>query len=237
MRIDTTVDSTLVANIPPTFMYGTAEDAGSMRGMTALYSRLFSAGIPVEAHFFQHGIHGSGFALGDPTLGEWPGLMYNWLTVGGFLIEKPRGSISGVIKLDGAPLLKGMLILTSVDVPNAPPVVVYMNNTGTGELGRFSVPQNQGPVAGKYKVEVRQDATRWTSNSRDPFMITMMEKQRDQKLTEQDQKEWGVYLRKRNLSPSIDNQHVFFRQHPNDTHDYIIDVKDGSDVLIEVFSK
>jgi hypothetical protein len=68
-------------------------------------------------------------------------------------------------------------------------------------------------------------------------MITMMEKQRDQKLTEQDQKEWGAYLRKRNLSPSIDNQHVFFRQHPNDTHDYIIDVKDGSNVLIEVFSK
>jgi hypothetical protein len=237
MRIDDTVDSAVVAKIPPTFMYGTAEDAGSMRGMTALYACLFGAGVPVEAHFFRNGIHGSGFALGDPTLGVWPELMYNWLTIGGFLTDKPQVSISGVVKLDGAPLLKGMLILTPVDVHNTPPVVVYMNNTGTGELGRFSVPQNQGPVAGKNKVEVRQDATRWTSNSRDPFMIEMMEKQRDQKLSEQDKKTWGEYLRKRDLSPSTDKQHIFLRQHPKDTHDYIIDVKEGSDVLIEVFSK
>lgn len=237
VRIDNTIDSAVVANLPPTFMYGTVEDAGSTRGMVELYSRLFSAGVPVEAHFFQQGIHGSGFALGDPTLGEWPALMHNWLRVGGFLTDKPQVSVSGVIKLDGAPLLKGMLVLTPVDAPNAPPVVVYMNNTGTGELGRFSVSKDQGPVAGRYKVEVRQDATRWTSNSRDPFMIEMMEKQRNQTLTEQDLKEWGVYLRKRNLSPSIDKQHVFSRQRPNDKNDYIIDLKDGSELLIEVYSK
>jgi hypothetical protein len=112
-----------------------------------------------------------------------------------------------------------------------------MNNTGTGELGRFSVNRNQGPVEGKYRVEVRQDATRWTSNSRDPFMIKMMSKQRDGTLTEQEAKEWGEHLRKRDLSPSIEGQHVFSRQRPGDKNDYIIEIKDGVDFLIEVFSK
>ena len=130
-----------------------------------------------------------------------------------------------------------MVILTPVDQPGAPPVVVYMNNTGTGELGRFNVPRSQGPIEGKYRVEVRQDATRWTSNSRDPFMIKMMTKQREGTLTEQDRKEWSEFLRKRDLSPSIDDQRVFPRQHPNDKNDYVMNVTDGADMSIEVFSK
>ena len=237
MRIPLNVDSATLNNVPPTFMYGTAEDSGSLKGMLELYGRLFQAGVPVESHFFRNGVHGSGFAMGDPVLGEWTSLMHNWLAVGGFLTEKLQVPISGVVRLDGKPLLKGMVILTSVDLPGAPPVVVYMNNTGTGELGRFNVPRNQGPVEGKYRVEVRQDATRWTSNSRDPFMIKMMTKQREGTLTEQDRKEWSEFLRKRDLSPSIDDQRVFARQHPNDKNDYVMSIKDGADVLIEVFSK
>ena len=236
-QIPASVDSVTLASLPPTFMYGTAEDAGIMRGMVEFHSRLFKAGAPVEAHFFQNGVHGSGFAIGDPVLGEWPTLMHNWMAAGGFLTDKPQVSFKGLVKLDGAPLLKGMVIFTPVDNPEAPPVVVYMNNTGTGELGRFSVLQDQGPVAGKYKVEVRQDATRWTSNSRHPFMIKMMAKQRDGTLTEEEKKEWGEFLRKRDLSPSIENQRVFPRKRPNDKSDYVIDIKEDADVLIEVFSK
>jgi hypothetical protein len=145
--------------------------------------------------------------------------------------------LSGVVTLDGAPLLKGMVILTPVNQPEAPPVVVYINNTGTGELGRFTVPQDQGPVDGKYRIEVRQDATRWTSNSRDPFMINMMRKQREQTLTDQDIEAWSDYHRKRDLSPSIDNQHVFRRQYPGDQQDYVIDIRENLDVRIAVFSK
>lgn len=237
MPITADIDSTAMATLPPTFMYGTAEDAGSMKGLAEMYTRLFSAGVPVEAHFFRNGIHGSGFAIGDPVLGEWPKLMYNWLKVGGFLTDKPQRALTGVVRLDGAPLLKGMVIFTPVDRPEDPPVVVYMNNTGTGELGRFSVPRSQGPVDGKYRVEVRQDATRWTSNSRDPFMISMMAKQRDHTLTEQDSKAWGEFLRKRDLSPSIENQRIYSRQHPTDKQDYVIDLKAGKDVMVEVFSK
>ena len=237
MRLSANVDSVMLASFPPTFMYGTAEDAVSTKGMLALYTTLFQAGAPVEAHFFQNGVHGSGFAIGDPVLGVWTTAMHNWLVAGGFLIDKPRVSLSGVVRLDGKPLLKGMVILTPVDKTGAPPVVVYINNTGTGELGRFSVQRSQGPVEGKYRVEVRQDAKRWTSNSRDPFMIKMMAKQREGTLTEKERQEWGAFLRKRDLSPSIDDQHIFSRQHPSDKQDYVIMVKEGMEVSIDVFSK
>jgi hypothetical protein len=187
--------------------------------------------------FFKNGVHGTGFALGDPVLGQWANLLHNWLAVGGFLTNKPQVYLTGVVKLDGSPLVKGMVILTPIDENEAPPVTFYINNTGTGELGRFVVPKNQGPVEGRYKVEVRQDATRWNSNSREPFMIQMMDKQSKGILTEADRKEWGEYLRKRNLSPSIDKQRIYSRKHPNDRQDYIIDVKEGKEVLIEVFSQ
>ncbi len=231
------IDPSVISNFPPVFMYGTAEDAGTTSGMISLYTSLFQAHVSVEAHFFRNGEHGSGFAIGDPILGEWPTLMYNWLSADGFLTSKPQCSISGTIMLDGSPLVRGMLILTPVDQPYAPSVVVYVTNTGTGELGRFSIPASRGPVEGKYKVEVRQEATRWTSNSRDPFMIKMMAKQRDNSLTETDVKEWGAYLRKRDLSPSIYNQRVFSHRHPQDKEDYVINVKSGVNVLLEVFSK
>ena len=230
---DNVPTATLVA-LPPIFMYGTVEDKGSQTGMLDMYTRLYRANAPVEAHFFRNGIHGTGFAVGDPVLGQYTTLLHNWLAAGGFLTAKPQIPLAGVVKLNGSPLLSGMVILTPVDDKSAPPVIVYIRNTGTGELGRFLVPKNQGPVEGKYKVEVRQDATRWTSNSREPFMINMMAKRT---LTDADNKEWGEYIRKRDLSPSIYNQRVYPHKHPTDKADYIVDIKTGKEVLIEVFSK
>ena len=237
MRIPSDTDSVAIANLPPAFMYGTVEDRASQSGMLEMYTRLYQAGAPVEAHFFRNGIHGTGFALGDPVLGQWTTLLHNWMKAGGFLTDKHQVSLSGVVKLNGSPLLKGMVIMTPIENKEMPPVVVYITNTGTGELGRFHVPQNQGPVEGKYRVEVRQDATRWTSNSREPFMINMMAKQSKGTLTDADRKEWGEYIRKRDLSPSINNQVVYPRQHPTDKEDYIVTIKNGVEVLIEVFSK
>ena len=233
-RIPENATTAALASMPPTFMYGTVEDRSSQGGMLDMYTRLYRANAPVEAHFFRNGIHGTGFAVGDPVLGQYTTLLHNWLTSGGFLIAKPQIPLAGVVKLNSSPLLSGMVILTSVDNKNAPPVTVYIRNTGTGELGRFLVPKNQGPIEGKYKVEVRQDATRWTSNSREPFMINMMGKRT---LTDADNKEWGEYLRKRDLSPSIYNQITYSRKHPTDKGDYIVDIKNGKEVLIEVFSK
>ncbi|MEO5563935.1 MAG: alpha/beta hydrolase [Chitinophagaceae bacterium] len=237
LRIPDMADSAIRKNIPSTFMYGTVEDRGSQNGMIEMYSRLYKAGVPVEAHFFQNGIHGTGFALGDPVLGQWTNLLHNWLATGGFLTNKPQVSLAGIAMLDGSPLVKGSVILTPADNPDAPPVTIYINNTGTGEPGRFLVPANQGPVEGRYNVEVRQDATRWVSNSREPFMIKMMDKQSKGTLTEADRKEWGEYLRKRNLSPSIYDQRIYPHQHPNEKKNYSIVIKEGKEVLIEVFSK
>lgn len=236
-RVPDNIDQAALAAMPPTFMYGTVEDRGSQGGMLDMYTRLYRANVPVEAHFFRNGIHGTGFALGDPILGEWTNLLYNWMAAGGYLTAKPQVALAGVVKLDGAPLLDGMVILTPLDDKEAPPTIVFIRNTGTGELGRFLVPKNQGPVEGRYKVEVRQDATRWTSNSREPFMISMMDKQSRNTLTDDDKKAWADYLRKRDLSPSIYKQRVFSSKHPADKGDYIVEIKSGKEVIIEVFSK
>jgi acetyl esterase/lipase len=227
------------ANPPPAFMFCTSEDAGQMRGMVELYASLHKAKVPVEAHFFAKGVHGVGFAQGDPVLGEWPNLMHRWLTVGGWLTDKARVAVKGVVKLDGAPLVRGVVILTPVDQPNAPSVTAYITNAHTDELGSFIVSPDQGPVPGRYRVEVRQDATRWLSNSRDPVMIKMMAKQRDRTLTEEDRKEWGEYIRRRDLSPSIETQRVFKRQRPRDNRDYIVEIKAAGEnqLSIDVFGK
>lgn len=234
-NIPDNVDAARIAAFPPTFMYGTVEDRSSQNGMLNMYTRLYRGNAPVEAHFFRNGIHGTGFAVGDPVLGQYTTLLHNWLATGGFLTPKKQIPLADVVKLNGTPLLDGMVILTSVDDKNAPPVIVYIRNTGAGDLGRFLVPKSQGPVAGKYKVEVRQDATRWVSNSREPYMISMTSKRGP--LTDADKKEWRDYMTKRDLSPSIENQRVYRHKHPNDKGDYIVDIKNGSEILIEVFSK
>jgi acetyl esterase/lipase len=225
--------------LPPTFMFCTAEDTGHLRGMVDLYASLRQAKTPVEAHFFVNGEHGVGFAQGDPVLGEWPNLMLRWMTGSGFLAEGPRLPVKGLVKLDGAPLVRGMVILTPVEQSGAPPVVAYITNTGTTPLGQFVVRQSQGPVLGRYRVEVRQDATRWMSNSRDPVMIKMMGKARSGTLTAEERREWGEYIRKRDLSPSIEEQRIFRRQRPKDKSDYIIEIKNGGNeqLNLEVFSR
>ena len=69
-------------------------------------------------------------------------------------------------------------------------------------------------------------------------MIAMMEKQSKGTLKDAERKEWGEFLRKRDLSPSIYNQKVFSHKHPTDKGDYTVDIKRrGREILIEVFSK
>lgn len=231
-------DAAKLAALPPAFMFCTAEDMGHLRGMSALYAEMLQAKVPVEAHFFLNGEHGVGFALGDPVLGEYPKLLMNWMVGNGYLTDRPRQAISGVVKLDGTPLVRGIVTLTPVDQPAAPPLVVYITNASTKPMGEFTIPQNRGLVPGRYRVEVRQDATRWLSNSRDPVMIKMMDKQRQGRLTDEDRKEWGEHVRKRDLSPSIENQRIYNRQHPKDKGDYLVEIKPGANVLnLEVFSK
>jgi len=237
MQIPQNGDPKVVANFPPTFLYCTVEDRSNLLNMLTLQGTLVRNNVPVEAHFFQNGIHGTGFGLGDPVLGQWPLLLDNWMRTNGLLVSDKRIALTGMLRLDGAPLQKGMLVLRPLDAAHAPVVVVYQNNTGTGPLGQFVIPASQGPVPGRYRVEVRQDATRWVSNSREPFMIEMMEKQRTNALTDEDRRRWGEYLRQRDLSPSIDRQRVFSRRHPGDKRDYVVEIAAGRELTIEVFSR
>jgi acetyl esterase/lipase len=223
---------------PPTFLFCTAEDTGHINGMIDLYTNLRRARVPVEAHFFLNGEHGVGLAQGDPVLGAWPDLMLNWMRSGGFLTGQGRVAMTGIVKVDGEPLSRGYVIFTPIDAVGAPPVTAYVMNTGPVR-GQYNVGADRGPTPGRYRVEVRQDATRWLSNSRDPMMQKMGPKQRSGGLTEQDRQEWSEYARRKDLSPSIEGQRVFRHKHPDDAEDMIVEVKASGDkpVDIDVWSK
>jgi len=224
--------------IPPTFMFCTAEDMGHLRGMMELYAGLVRAKVPVETHFFVNGEHGVGFPEGDPVLGEWPKLMFNWARAGGFLNPEPRVAVEGIVKVDGEPLPHGYVIFTPLDKNGAPPVTAYVFNTGE-VLGRFAIRQNQGLVPGRYRVEVRQNATRWLSNARNEVIIKMNQKLRAGQGAEADRREWNDYARKRDLSPNIEGQRVYRRRRPNDKNDIVVEIKAGAEsrIQIEVFSR
>jgi acetyl esterase/lipase len=223
------------APLPPTFMFCTAEDAGGLGGMLALYTNLRKRGVPAEVHFFEKGPHGVGFAQGDPVLGEYPNLLYNWLRQKGFLTSRKRLPLEGIVKVDGEPLPRGAVIFHPVDNLGAAPAVGYVFNTGKVR-GEFKVAASVGATPGKYRLEVRQDALYWLSNANNP----MTAKYKLLKTgTEAEKKEVADYARARNLEPTIDRQRVFRKVHPGDAQELFVDVKeDGPKRLdISVFSK
>jgi acetyl esterase/lipase len=73
---------------PPTFLFSTSADTTVPAENTVVfYSALHKYGVPAEMHIFEKGHHGVGLALGDPTLGEWPTLLANWLRGRGLLTK------------------------------------------------------------------------------------------------------------------------------------------------------
>ncbi len=221
--------------LPPTFMYCTAED-GAVNGMMNMYTSLRRKGVPAEIHFFEHGPHGTGFALGDPVLGEWPNLLYKWLRQRGYLTGVQRMALEGIVKLDGEPLPRGTIIFQPVDQVGAPPVVGYVFNSTAGRpRGEYRVAASQGAVPGKYRVEIRQDAVRWLSTANNPMTPKLRLIRTG---TDAQKQELIDYGRSRNLEPSIENQRVYRKVHPGDTQDLTIEIKPGDNRFnVEVFSK
>jgi acetyl esterase/lipase len=75
---------------PPTFLFTTSEDnVVPAENSVNFYLALHKAGVPAEIHVFEKGPHGVGLDLGNPTLGEWPVLLANWLRERG-LLTKPN---------------------------------------------------------------------------------------------------------------------------------------------------
>ncbi|MDB6052509.1 MAG: hypothetical protein JWN25_32, partial [Verrucomicrobiales bacterium] len=232
---DSTDAAALRAMWPPTFFFCTEEDMGHLSGMLSLYSTLIKARVPCEAHFFQSGDHGVSIAEGDPTLGVWPGMMFNWVQNQGFLTAEKKISVTGVIQLDAEPLAHGYAIFTPINIKGASTVVAHVFNTGPVR-GQYKISPDQGLFPGTYKVEVRQEGTRWMSNSRDPVFVRMQQKRGN--LTEDERKEWIAYARKRDLSPSIEGLRAYSKAHPGDKEEMTIVVKPGMESQdFTIFSK
>jgi acetyl esterase/lipase len=76
----------VTVNTPPTFIYGTTDDATvPVSALIDYYSALHAAGVPTELHLFAHGKHGSGLGSGEPALDAWPTLLEQWLRDQGYL--------------------------------------------------------------------------------------------------------------------------------------------------------
>jgi acetyl esterase/lipase len=86
LRLAYSPDLFVTRDTPPTFWYHTTEDQTvPVEQGLRFYEALVKAGVPVEAHIFAHGSHGTGLGAGDPALDQWPALLEIWLTAQGLI--------------------------------------------------------------------------------------------------------------------------------------------------------
>jgi acetyl esterase/lipase len=75
---------------PPTFWFHTFNDQTvPVEQGLRFYEALVKAGVPVEAHIFANGPHGTGLGKGDAALDQWPNLLEIWLRAQGVLTAEP----------------------------------------------------------------------------------------------------------------------------------------------------
>lgn len=85
-------DLFVTAKTPPTFWYHTADDnTVPVEQGLRFYEALLKAGVPAEAHIFEHGPHGSGLGRGDLSMEQWPALLETWLRIHGLMGTGNRG--------------------------------------------------------------------------------------------------------------------------------------------------
>jgi len=86
LRMAYSPDLYVTKDTPPTFWYHTVTDQTvPVEQGLRFYEALVKAGVPVEAHIFANGPHGTGLGKGDPALDQWPSLLENWLRAQGLL--------------------------------------------------------------------------------------------------------------------------------------------------------
>lgn len=84
-------DLFVTKDAPPTFWYHTADDnTVPIEQGLRFYQALLKAGVPVEAHIFEHGPHGTGLGKGNIVLDKWPALLETWLRARGLMPAPQR---------------------------------------------------------------------------------------------------------------------------------------------------
>jgi hypothetical protein len=162
-------------------------------------------------------------------------MLHAWLQASGFLTDATRVAIKGMVLLDGRPLAHGYVIFTPLEGtgPGTGPVIGRVLNATVGvPIGEFSLPAEQGPVAGRYRVDVRQDMAWWLSNA---FSGDLVNARRGATPAQ------AYFGHHRRLEPSIDDQRSYPKMHPTDHEDATIEFRPGAaanlQLKIEVFSR
>jgi acetyl esterase/lipase len=74
---------------PPVFLFESKDDAVISPENSVLFVDALKAhGIPVDAHLFAHGKHGSGLATDEPEESAWPTMFGQWLVEQRFLSDR-----------------------------------------------------------------------------------------------------------------------------------------------------
>lgn len=217
--------------LPPTFLVGSTLAADNTPAVD-LWQKLRAARGVVDAHFFAHADRATVLAAGDASVGAWPGMFFSWTRFSGLLTDEPRLPAKGMVYLDGRPLPHGYVIFTPVDFVGAGPIVGrVLNSTAGVPIGEFTIPAAQGPIAGRYKVDVRQNMNRWLSNSFSGDLVGARGGITPEK---------AHFGHHRVLAPSITDQRSFTKVRPDDAADYIVEFRPGAEanlaMRIEVFT-
>jgi len=84
-------DLFVTKDTPKTFWYHTFDDQTvPIEQGLRFYEALVKAGVPVEAHLFATGPHGTGLGTGDAALDQWTNLLEVWLRAQGLLTLEQR---------------------------------------------------------------------------------------------------------------------------------------------------
>jgi acetyl esterase/lipase len=209
---------TTAVGAPPTFLVASSAEADGQTASFALWTTLRAARVPVDAHLFAKADASLGLGKSDAAVGAWPELFYSWVRYRGWLTGEPRAPLTGMAYLDDRPLPHGYVVFTPADKIGAGPVVArVLNSTAGVPIGQFTVPASQGPVPGRYRVEMHQNASRWLSNAFTPMLTAD-----------------PAFGHARILSPSLDDHRVYRRVHPSDSSDYVVEIERGGRPNLEI---
>lgn len=85
LRHELSLDNQVTADLPPTFIWHTADDSGVPVENSLFFAQALSKNkVNFEMHIFRHGRHGLGLAQEQPEVAAWTDLCATWLGKIGF---------------------------------------------------------------------------------------------------------------------------------------------------------